>query len=73
MKRFLSSVKQRIESLKRDRRKAIATSRSGWTPFDGFEAKAWPIATIIRGRTVMREDEVVAPGLGQPMRFLETL
>ena len=23
---------------------------SGWTPFDGFEAKGWPMATIIRGR-----------------------
>jgi len=48
-------------------------TRSGWTPFDGFEAKGWPVATIIRGNVVMREDEVVAPALGEPVRFLETL
>ncbi|HEY2051584.1 MAG TPA: dihydroorotase [Caulobacteraceae bacterium] len=48
-------------------------TRSGWTPFDGMEAKGWPIATIVRGKVVMREDEVVAPHLGEPVRFLETL
>jgi dihydroorotase len=48
-------------------------TRSGWTPFDGFEAKAWPLATVIRGRVVMREDEVTAPSLGRPLRFVETL
>jgi dihydroorotase len=51
---------------------AMAT-RSGWTPFDGMEAKGWPLATIIRGRVVMRDDEIIAPGLGEPVRFRETL
>lgn len=51
----------------------MMASRVGWTPFDGFEAKGWPMATIVRGRTVMRDGEVVAPHLGQPVRFLETL
>ncbi|MES2344288.1 MAG: dihydroorotase [Pseudomonadota bacterium] len=48
-------------------------SRVGWTPFDGFEATGWPMATIIRGRVVMRDDEVIAPHLGEPVRFAETL
>ena len=48
-------------------------TRSGWTPFDGFEAKGWPMATIIRGRVVMRDDEIVGRGLGEPVRFMETL
>jgi dihydroorotase len=48
-------------------------TRSGWTPFDGMEVKGWPMATIIRGRVVMRDDEIVAPSLGQPVRFQETL
>ncbi len=48
-------------------------SRATWTPFDGFEAKGWPVATVIRGRTVMRDGEVRDPGLGEPVRFLETL
>ena len=45
----------------------------GWTPFDGMQAKGWPMATIIRGRVVMRDDEVVRPHLGEPVRFGETL
>jgi dihydroorotase len=48
-------------------------NRSGWTPFDGFEAKGWPMATIIRGTVVMRDDEITAPSLGQAVRFAETL
>ena len=48
-------------------------TRSGWTPFDGFEAKGWPVMTIIRGRTVMRDGQVVAEGTGEPVRFVETL
>ncbi|QUD87159.1 dihydroorotase [Phenylobacterium montanum] len=51
----------------------MMATRSGWTPFDGFEAKAWPVATIVRGRIVMRDDEVTAEGTGQPCRFVETL
>jgi dihydroorotase len=54
-------------------RHADQATRVGWTPFDGFEAKGWPTATIVRGAVVMREDEVVQPGLGAPLRFLETL
>ena len=48
-------------------------SRSGWTPFDGMQATGSPLATIIRGRIVMRDGEVTAPGLGAPARFMETL
>ncbi len=54
-------------------RHADMANRSGWTPFDGFEAKGWPMATVIRGNIVMRDGEVALPGLGRPMRFLETL
>ncbi len=52
---------------------ADMANRSGWTPFDGFEATGWPMATIIRGSVVMRDGEVVAPSQGQPIRFLEAL
>lgn len=48
-------------------------TRVGWTPFDGFEAKGWPLATIIRGELVMSDGELVAPSLGEPIRFLETM
>ncbi|MGD9815751.1 MAG: dihydroorotase [Hyphomonadaceae bacterium] len=48
-------------------------TRCGWTPFDGFEAKGWPMATVIRGQVVMSEGEVVTPSTGAPIRFLETM
>jgi len=58
---------------RRNIRNADQATRVGWTPFDGMEAKAWPMATIIRGRIVMRDGELVASGLGEPIRFLENL
>ena len=54
-------------------RDADMATRVGWTPFDGFEATGWPVATIIRGVAVMREGQLLAPSLGRPLRFLETL
>jgi dihydroorotase len=50
-----------------------SASRCGWTPFDGMEAKGWPVATFVRGLMVMCEDTLVAPGRGEPVRFVETL
>ncbi|MGA0608140.1 dihydroorotase [Phenylobacterium sp. VNQ135] len=61
-----------LNARKTIRHEDMAT-RVGWTPFDGFEARGWPMATIIRGRVVMRDGEIVAPSLGQPVRFAETL
>jgi dihydroorotase len=54
-------------------RAADQATRCGWTPFDGFEAKGWPMATIIRGQIIMRDGEVTTPSVGAPMRFLEAL
>ena len=34
-------------------------SRCGWTPFDGMTVTGWPSATIIRGRIVMRDDQLI--------------
>jgi dihydroorotase len=58
---------------RRTLRHADMATRSGWTPFDGMEVTGWPKATIIRGRVVMRDDEIIAPSMGQPVRFQETL
>jgi dihydroorotase len=52
---------------------ADMATRSGWTPFDGMDITGWPVATIIRGHLVMRDDEIVKPSLGEPCRFQETL
>jgi len=48
-------------------------SRCGWTPFDGMTTTGWPVTTIIRGRTVMRDHALTAEGQGEPVRFVETL
>ncbi|WP_447910515.1 dihydroorotase [Brevundimonas bullata] len=48
-------------------------SRCGWTPFDGFETTGWPVATIVRGRVVMKDGELIGQAHGQPVRFQETL
>jgi dihydroorotase len=51
---------------------AQQATRSGWTPFDGMVAQGWPIATIIRGQTVMRDGELLAPSQGRAIRFQAT-
>ncbi|HEY4112786.1 MAG TPA: dihydroorotase [Rhizomicrobium sp.] len=48
-------------------------SKCGWTPFDGMTTTGWPVATIIRGQTVMRDGALLAAGRGEPVRFVETL
>lgn len=52
---------------------AEQATRCGWTPFDGFEATGWPMATIVRGRVVMRDGELIGQAHGRPVRFQETL
>jgi dihydroorotase len=59
-------AKRRIEN-------SWIASKCGWTPFDGMTTTGWPVATIIRGRTIMRDGALVMPSAGQPIRFVETL
>ncbi len=44
-------------------------SPCGWTLFADVEVMAWPLATIVRGRVVMREDEVLGVPAGRLVRF----
>ncbi len=41
----------------------------GWTPFDGMTVTGWPVATILRGVPVMRDDTVIGPPRGALARF----
>ncbi|BDG73855.1 dihydroorotase [Roseomonas fluvialis] len=63
-----------LVDLKRQRmiRNDWLASPCGWTPFDGTVCTGWPVATIIRGRAVMREDEVLGAPIGRPVSFAET-
>ncbi|HEY3777966.1 MAG TPA: dihydroorotase [Rhizomicrobium sp.] len=58
-------AKRRIEN-------SWVASRCGWTPFDGMTTTGWAVATIIRGRIVMREGALPIPAAGAPVRFVET-
>jgi dihydroorotase len=48
-------------------------SRAGWSPYDGVTVTGWPVGTFVRGVRVMWEGEVLAPGRGEAVKFLETL
>jgi dihydroorotase len=48
---------------------AAQASRCGWTPYDGMTVTGWPVGTIVRGRRVMWEGEVVAPATGEAALF----
>jgi len=52
---------------------ADMATRSGWTPFDGMEVEGYPAATIVRGRVVMRDGELIGSAGGRAVRFQETL
>lgn len=47
-------------------------SRCGWTPFDGQKVTGWPVATIVRGQTVMRDGQLLGAASGEPVRFQES-
>ena len=44
-------------------------SPCGWTPFAGMDITGWPVATIIRGQIVMRDDEVQGKPSGKLVKF----
>ena len=48
-------------------------SKSGWTPFDGMKVTGWVTHTVVGGHVVMESDQVIAPSLGEPVNFEETL
>jgi len=52
---------------------AWIASRSAWTPYDGKAVKGWPVGTIVRGRQVMWEGELVTRAQGEPVRFEASL
>jgi len=64
-----------VVDLKRKKRieNSWIASRCGWTPYDGMETMGWPKATVLRGRLVMRDDALLGPPAGRPLRFLDAM
>ena len=60
-----------LVDLRRQRRIEASwiASPCGWSPFVGTRVTGWPVATIVRGRAVMREDEVLGSPSGRLARF----
>jgi len=48
-------------------------AKCGWSPFEGQHVTGWPMATVVRGRVVMREAELQGDPVGAPVEFWETL
>jgi len=40
-------------------------SASDFTPYEGMEVRAWPITTILRGKIIIKENELVNKGQGE--------
>jgi dihydroorotase len=51
---------------------SMMASKCGWTPFDGMTVTGWPVATVVRGNIVMREDEILGAPIGRPVCFHDT-
>ena len=60
-----------LVDLKRQRtiEESWIVSPCGWTPFAGMAVTGWPLATIIRGRLVMQDDEVLGSPTGRLVTF----
>lgn len=48
---------------------AWSKSKCGWTPFDGMQVTGWPMATVVRGRFVMRDGALQGQPGGLPVVF----
>jgi dihydroorotase len=48
-------------------------SKCGWSPFEGTTVAGWPVATVVRGRVVARDGELIGEPAGAPVRFTDTL
>ena len=44
-------------------------SKCGWTPFNNYKVKGFPIATIINGEIVMENSKIVSNAKGKPLTF----
>jgi dihydroorotase len=48
-------------------------AKCGWSPFEGMTVTGWPVATVLRGRVIMRDEELQGDPPGAPVRFVDTV
>ena len=47
----------------------MIASKCGWTPFNKYKVKGFPVGTIVNGNLVMSDGKVVLESKGQPLKF----
>jgi len=44
-------------------------SKCGWTPFNNYKTKGFPVATIVNGEIVMKNSKIISNAKGKPLEF----
>ena len=44
-------------------------SKCGWTPFNNYKVKGFPVATIVNGEIVMENSKIISTAKGKPLTF----
>ena len=47
----------------------MIASKCGWTPFNNYKVKGFPVGTIVNGNLVMSEGKIISKAKGQPLKF----
>ena len=47
----------------------MIVSKCGWTPFNNYKVKGFPVGTIVNGHLVMSDGKVVEESKGTPLKF----
>ena len=47
----------------------MIASKCGWTPFNNYKVKGFPVGTIVNGHLVMSDGKVVSESKGTPLKF----
>ena len=47
----------------------MIASKCGWTPFNNYKVKGFPVGTIVNGILVMSDGKILVESKGKPLRF----
>ena len=47
----------------------MIASKCGWTPFNNYKVKGFPVGTIVNGLLVMQDGKVILESRGTPLKF----
>ena len=47
----------------------MIASKCGWTPFNNYKVKGFPVGTFVNGNLVMSDGKVIIESKGTPLKF----